>query len=146
MNALVDPDINAHEASAAGVLIELVVRGICCLPRLWAFREYPCQIHRRPLPRTRPHLLLRPGHAPPHLKAAVYISSADMMLRNLDSCVEALCPILNPDRARAGTDQTGREFEDNEQSWQLLADGSSRRIEPAAGEEGFNAYTYFMTN
>jgi polyphosphate kinase len=143
MNSLVDPQIiyTLYEASQAGVQIDLVIRGICCL--------------RPGIPGVSGNIRIisivgrflehsRIFHFHNNGQEEIYIGSADWMTRNLDRRVEAVTPIEDPQIAAQLKEILTIQLQDNRQAWELQTDGSYTQRQPTESEPERSAQKIFL--
>jgi polyphosphate kinase len=134
MNSLVDPKIIAtlYEASQAGVQIDLIVRGICCLrPGVVGVSDNirVISIVGRFLEHSRIYYFYNQGDE------EVYIGSADWMRRNLDRRVEAITPVEDPEIIKDLQEILAIMMADNRQAWELQPDGRYIQRQPEDAKE-----------
>jgi polyphosphate kinase len=143
MNALVDPDVieGLYRASQAGVPIQLIVRGVCCLrpgrPRVSETIEVHAIIDRF-LEHGRVFHFANAG------KDEVYISSADWMPRNFHRRVEAMIPVEDAGLRARLIEILQLQLSDNVKSWSLRGDGRYERVPPKPGAAPLRSQARFM--
>lgn len=145
LNSLVDPEVidALYDASQAGVQIDLIVRGICCLrPLVGGLSENirVTSIVGRFLEHSRAFYFENGG------SPEVFIGSADLMRRNLDRRVEALVPLSHPQHIRLVRQEMFEvALKDNVNAWHLAPDGTYHRVKPSA-DKPFSAHEHWMKN
>ena len=142
MNSLVDADmiLELYRASRAGVRIRLNIRGICCLkPGITGLSENISVISvvGRFLEHSRIFYFENAG-AP-----QIYLSSADLMPRNLNRRIEVLFPVEDKDHVKQLIWILEATFRDNHNARRLLSDGNYIRVKPAKNEHRFSSQRYF---
>lgn len=143
MNSLVDPQIIAalYDASRAGVQIDLIIRGMCCLrPGLNGVSENirVVSIVGRFLEHSRVYYFYNQGNE------EILIGSADWMPRNLDRRVEAIVPIQDPDIIKDLQEILGIMLADNRNAWELQPSGKYIQRRPCDGCPESNSHTTLM--
>lgn len=144
MNALVDPEIIAtlYTASRAGVQIDLIVRGICCLrPGMKDISDNIriVSIIGRFLEHSRIFYFHNNG------QEEIYIGSADWMRRNLDRRVEVITPIRDQEIAKDLQEILGIMLADNRQAWDLQPDGNYIQRMPKDNSSEANSQSILMS-
>lgn len=144
MNSLVDTEIISalYRASQAGVHIDLIVRGICCLrPKVEGLsdRVRVISVIGRFLEHSRIFYFNNGG------AEEVYIGSADWMTRNLDMRVEVITPVADTQLVKQLKQILEVVLADNRQAWELQADGTYQQKRPNAGEPAMSSQQHFMS-
>lgn len=143
MNSLEDKElINLlYKASEAGVKVELIIRGICCLrPGVPGLSENisVISIIGRFLEHSRVYYFRAGGDE------KYYFGSADWMQRNLDERVEAITPVESPKIRQELKEYLEIQLQDNRKAWDMQPDGSYTQRHPAQGEPVRNTHTIMM--
>jgi polyphosphate kinase len=143
LNSLVDPEVidALYDASEAGVEVDLIVRGICCLqPGIPSQSETirVVSIVGRFLEHSRVYTFQNGG------KPEAFIGSADLMRRNLDRRVEVLAPVSDGNHIKQLSAIIDLCMRDNQNAWKLLPDGKYERILPGKNEASFCAQSYLI--